>query len=152
MKESERVAAYLKKRDAPCPGCGRNLRGVVVDRCPSCDETLTVVKVIYHAPRASWASLAFGYLGLAAGVAVVVGVWPIVMTLKTGRGDPLSWDHVRLMGVVGATMGVIAAAYAWNEWADEMTQRPARFRWGWAAACWGAAPAVWLVGRAVGRW
>ncbi len=152
MKEIDRLAGYLKGRDAPCPGCGYNLRDLIGDRCPECGETLTVVKIIYHAPRASPASLVVGYMGLAVGAVVVVRVWPVVMGLKVSKGDPPSWDHVRLLGVVGATWGIIAAAYKWNDWADEMTRRPGRFRWGWAAACSLTAPLAWLVGRLVGRW
>lgn len=152
MKEIDRLAGYLKGRDAPCPGCGYNLRDLIGERCPECGEALTVMHIRYNAPRASPASLVVGYLGLACGAAVVVCVWPVLMGLKTGRGDPLSWDHVRLLAVAGATGGVGVCFYAWNEWADEMTRRPTRFRWGWAAACYLAAPLAWLVGRLVGRW
>ena len=36
----EALAAYLAGRDAVCPGCGYNLRGLKVGRCPECDEAL----------------------------------------------------------------------------------------------------------------
>lgn len=152
MKEIDRLAGYLKGRDAPCPGCGYNLRDLLGQTCPECGEALTVVKIIYNAPRASPASLVVGYLGLVAGAVVTVGVWPVVMGLKVGRGDPPSWDHIRLLAVAGATAGMVWAFHTWNQWADEMTRRPARFRWGWAAACYLTAPLAWLVGRLVGRW
>jgi hypothetical protein len=152
VKEIDRLAGYLKGRDAPCPGCGYNLRDLLGDRCPECAEELTVFKIIYHAPRASAASVVFGYIGLAAGAVVVTMIWPRVMSLRTGRGTPPSWDHVRLLAIAGATAGIVGLVYVWNDWADEMTRRTPRFRWGWAAACWLTAPLAWLVGRAVGRW
>ena len=33
---------YLRLRDVPCPGCGYNLRDLIIDHCPRCEETLTV--------------------------------------------------------------------------------------------------------------
>ncbi|MEA5613132.1 hypothetical protein [Nodularia spumigena] len=152
MKEIDRLAGYLKGRDAPCPGCGYNLRDLLGETCPECGEALTVVKIIYNAPRASPASLVVGYLGIAVGWGVLLGVWPRVMTMDINpRGIP-TWDDLRLLVIVGATLSMAVAVYLWNEWADEMTRRPARFRWGWAAACFLTAPLAWLVGRLVGRW
>lgn len=34
------VAAYLASRDAPCPGCGYNLRGLTGSACPECGKPL----------------------------------------------------------------------------------------------------------------
>src|ERR1044071_7129464 len=31
---------YLAERDAPCPGCGYNLRGLSADTCPECGVPL----------------------------------------------------------------------------------------------------------------
>ena len=152
MNEAERLAGYLKGRDAPCPGCGYNLRDLIGDRCPECAESLTVVKIIYHAPRASVASLVVGYIGLAAGWCVLAALWPYAMTLDIKpRGMP-TWDDLRLVAMIVATLSMVLVVYKWNDWADEMTRRPARFRWGWAAACFLTAPLAWLVGRSVGRW
>jgi hypothetical protein len=150
VKESERLAAYLKKRDAPCPGCGRNLRGVASDRCPSCDETLTVLKVIYRAPRASWAGFAFGAAGLLAGMAVMGAVWPRIMTMTIFvRGHPPAMDEVRFFIMLGATLGLVMLAVKWINWSDEMRcalrgsagPGPRRVgvrcrRYGWSGGSW----------------
>lgn len=146
MRESERLAAYLKKRDAPCPGCGGNLRGVTIDRCPSCDEALTVTKVIYHAPRASWAGIITGFMGLLAGSAMLAMVWPMIMDRPRWRqNDFTRWDVIHLL-LIGATLGMVTLLALWTNWSDEMRCRPARFRWGWAAACWGTVPVAWALG------
>lgn len=34
------LAEYLETRDAPCPGCFRNLRGQFGPRCPACEKRL----------------------------------------------------------------------------------------------------------------
>ncbi|MEM0913736.1 MAG: hypothetical protein AAGB29_03515 [Planctomycetota bacterium] len=36
------VAAYLRDRDAACPRCGYNVRGLTQPRCPECGHALTV--------------------------------------------------------------------------------------------------------------
>ncbi|MCC5823768.1 MAG: hypothetical protein LAT64_11780 [Phycisphaerales bacterium] len=152
MNEAERLAGYLKGRDAPCPGCGYNLRDLIGETCPECAETLSVVKIIYNAPRASVASMIVGYLGLAAGSGVLVALWPRVMTLDVRPWGRPTWDDLRLLAIIGATLGMVVVIIKWNDWSEEMTRRSARFRWSWAAACFLTVPLVWLVGRLVGRW
>jgi hypothetical protein len=153
MNEAERLAGYLKGRDAPCPGCGYNLRDLRSMTCPECDEALSVLKIRYHGPRASLASFFFGGVGVLAGMGTMLAVWPRVMTMQTFRPrGPPTIDHLRLIIMVASTLGLVVLAAKWIDWSDEMTKRPARFRWGWAAACFGSVPVVWLVGRLVGRW
>ena len=36
------LTEYLASRDEACPGCGYNLRGLVGDRCPECNQQLRV--------------------------------------------------------------------------------------------------------------
>lgn len=43
MSDSEIVRAYLAERDAHCPGCGYNLRGVREPVCPECAGELSLV-------------------------------------------------------------------------------------------------------------
>jgi hypothetical protein len=153
VKEIDRLAGYLKGRDAPCPGCGYNLRDLIGERCPECGEALTVLSIRYRGPRASLASFCLGGVGLAAGMVVMLGSWPRVLTLRImRRGRPPTMDDLRFAMVLGATIGLVVVAAKWIDWSDEMTRRPARFRWGWAAACFLTAPLAWLVGRLVGRW
>lgn len=153
MNEVERLAGYLKGRDAPCPGCGYNLRDLRSEICPECGESLSVTKIRYHGPRASLASFCFGAGGVLAGMGTMLAVWPRVMTMQAfKRGRPPSMDDLRLLIMVASTLGLVVLAAKWIDWSDEMTKRSARFRWGWAAACWGAVPCVLLVGRMVGRW
>src|SRR5262249_8711076 len=38
--ESKPLLAYVADRDAPCPRCGYNLRGLTQARCPECGEEL----------------------------------------------------------------------------------------------------------------
>lgn len=152
MKEIDRLAGYLKGRDAPCPGCGYNLRDLIGERCPECGEALTVVKIIYHAPKASLASVVVGFFGLVGGAAVLASVWPVMMQRpRRRRGDFTIWD-VKHLVLIGLTLGLTVLFAVWYDWHDEMRRRPARFRWGWAAACYLTAPLAWLVGRLMGRW
>ena len=38
--EREMVRVFLAEHDAPCPGCGYNLRGTTGDKCPECAAAL----------------------------------------------------------------------------------------------------------------
>lgn len=44
------LAEYLKTRDAPCPGCGVNLRGQLEDICPRCHKRLFLgeLRALHH--------------------------------------------------------------------------------------------------------
>ena len=43
------LADYLAETDAPCPGCGYNLRGLTVEECPECALPLSVPLLHAHA-------------------------------------------------------------------------------------------------------
>lgn len=55
---------FLSERDAPCPSCGYNLRGVVGDRCPECAQPLSL-SIARPGPAAAltwFLMLAFGWV------------------------------------------------------------------------------------------
>lgn len=154
MKEIDRLAGYLKGRDAPCPGCGHNLRDLIGLECPECGEALTVVKIIYNAPRASLAGVVFGFMGLVCGSVRLGFVWPVMMSRpqwRLRRHDITKWDGMHLM-LIAATLGMTMLLITWWHWMDEMRCRPARFRWGWAVACWLSVPSAWLLGQILEWW
>lgn len=37
---------YLADRDALCPGCGYNLRGLAGDRCPECARRISISTLV----------------------------------------------------------------------------------------------------------
>lgn len=47
MTNPDPLIAYLAAHDAPCPGCGYNLRGLQTNSCPECGRTLSL-KAILH--------------------------------------------------------------------------------------------------------
>ncbi len=61
------LAEWLAERDAPCPACGYNLRGVASDKCPECGATLEL-ELRRRRPAAGWGAfliLVFGWLFVA---------------------------------------------------------------------------------------
>jgi hypothetical protein len=62
--DADLLREYLAVRDAPCPGCGYNLRGLTTGRCPECAESLEL-RVALHDPRQAW--FIAGLVGLASG-------------------------------------------------------------------------------------
>ncbi len=51
--EREMVRVFLSEHDAPCPGCGYNLRGTPGDKCPECATPLAL-GIRNDDPRSRW--------------------------------------------------------------------------------------------------
>jgi len=54
------LAAFLAERDAPCPGCGYNLRGLTTGRCPECDRELTLEIRLVEPRLGPWVAAVVG--------------------------------------------------------------------------------------------
>lgn len=59
MSEAESLIEYLATHDAPCPGCGYNLRGLKANECPECARTFLLQELIESQRRRSpfWANI-----------------------------------------------------------------------------------------------
>lgn len=62
--DQDQLADFLAERDAECPSCGYNLRGLTSDRCPECNQLLAL-RVNLAEPRL--AAFVTALVGLAAG-------------------------------------------------------------------------------------
>ena len=51
--EREMVRVFLSEHDAPCPGCGYNLRGTPGDKCPECAAPLAL-GIRHDDPKSRW--------------------------------------------------------------------------------------------------
>lgn len=58
------LTAYLSERDAACPGCGYNLRGLTGRACPECNQRLRLLVGLEEPKLGLWIA---GLLGAAAG-------------------------------------------------------------------------------------
>lgn len=154
MNERDRLIGYLNGRDVPCPGCGYNLRGLRVTSCPECDEPLTV-RSIRYVRRSPWTpSFVFGAVGFVPAALLILWIWFDAWNWPRffRRGRLPNADDLRLVFLILVTVGVAAGFWKWFDWSDELTRRSARFRWGWAIACWVFLPLALIAGRLMGRW
>lgn len=152
MNEADRLAGYLHGRDAACPGCGYNLRGLRGTACPECGEGLTVQKIRYQRASPLTPSFFVGSAGLLAGGVLLLVAWSAAWRwAPSSRGEMTATD-AKLGLMIASTLGLVASVAWWLDWSGEMTRRSAGFRWRWAAACWVWAGAGLVVGRLVGRW
>src|SRR5690242_20481338 len=55
MDDSATLRAFLAERDAPCPACGYNLRGIEEPLCPECGGTVELA--IGRRSSAAWVLL-----------------------------------------------------------------------------------------------
>src|SRR5436309_13433704 len=89
------LVGWLRERDAPCPLCQYNLRGLTVPRCPECGHGLQLSVSIVDPDVKPWVTLAVAVCG-SAGLGVTVGC----IVLREGmphEGSLLDWALVLFM-------------------------------------------------------
>ena len=64
------LCALLADTDAPCPGCGYNLRGLRTSECPECGDPLAI-RLSRRAPKHAAIALAGVPVAAGAGYAIV---------------------------------------------------------------------------------
>lgn len=141
--QGDQLKTFLAERDAPCPNCGYNLRGLTSDRCPECEHGL-VLSVGLAEPRI--AAFVFGLLGvgMSVGFSALLLAWVGLMFLRRGRGGmPPRSDLVPLVASV-AVGGTILALL--------VTRRRRWFGRLSPAGRWWAAVAATLVALAFPVW
>jgi len=75
--DSEMLQRFLAERDATCPSCGYNLRGLTTDRCPECNQSLTLQVALTEPKLASFVA---GVVGVSCGTGfcAVVLAWALL--------------------------------------------------------------------------
>lgn len=137
----EALRDYLRDRDAACPGCGYNLRGLDADSCPECGRRLRLGLVRGGRASSWW----FGLLGLCAGL-LVSGLVALFLVGSIVMDNNADEPEAMLAGVllVGA-----AGVQAWGLSRWIVGGRPT---WGGAAVAWtlGMGPVLALWGVMLG--
>lgn len=78
--EEALLVAFLRDRDAPCPGCGYNLRGLGAARCPECGHRLRLAVERPERGHGAWAAVvAATWAGAGAGL--------VFLAIALGRGN-----------------------------------------------------------------
>lgn len=123
---------FLASRDAICPVCRYDLRGVTTNRCPECGHALALSLGGYQRFPLWW------YLGFAGPVAlmgfhILVMVGLVYACLRRGRCPSMSWMAWIFTTVLMNTAIVIA----WTRWGytalqDRPYRRAAAICGGWA--------------------
>ncbi len=152
--EASALRHFLADRDAPCPGCGYNLRGLASDRCPECNNAvrLTVGLVDHGIGSLVAAAIGLGACGAAAAVLLGICGW-----LWIRRGSPTDEEFVILF-VIPAVVVALDAAGVFILVSRRARARFLNLRSGRrllvVAACWGTSGVVvvawtWLMLRNV---
>lgn len=77
------LAEYLANRDEACPGCKYNLRGLVGDRCPECNQQL-VLRIALTEPRLGGFLAALVGLSIGAGFNGLLTVYGLIVFESRG--------------------------------------------------------------------
>lgn len=127
----EELKSFLASRDAPCPGCGYNLRGLIADRCPECNEELRLQVGLVEPKLASFLA---GLIGLACGAGFywVVLAWACVMRLMRTWGP----SPIELGVIIFFSLVLGAALWGWLRLRSRLRGMNPTARVALAALCW----------------
>ena len=103
------LQAYLASVDAPCPGCGYNLRGTTTTRCPECGSPIALGIVSPNARRAPWflATLALSLTLIVDWVAMLMVLVPgFLLGTPNMGGTPLYWKALLALFLLGFSAGI----------------------------------------------
>jgi hypothetical protein len=132
--DSAFLRAYLAGRDAPCPNCDYNLRGLTGDRCPECGLEL-VLRVSLSEPKLG--AFLTGLVGLSAGAGFsgLIFLYWLLQTFFIRMG---SSNEPRLLTIMlGGLIIESAALLGWLKSRRRLRLMTSRSRWSLAYACWG---------------
>ncbi len=122
------LVEFLSDADAPCPGCGYNLRGLTSARCPECNEALEL-KVTLAEPGLA------GFLSALVPAACALGFSAILFLWGSVAGAPRG-DLSRI-GLAALVMGAVTGALIGGR--RRFSRLGAGARAGVIAACWALA-------------
>ncbi|MGV6813678.1 MAG: hypothetical protein ACWA5W_01570 [Phycisphaerales bacterium] len=126
----EMMVAYLESHDAPCPVCGYNLRGVVLEVCPECQAPITLAIGSEQARLGPWlfAMLSFA---MALGFDAVVGMLLVVPIVMSGGEQ----DAELFLSGSLVTLGLVSVGMLWvlmvrkRAWLAMARRRQMRAAW-----------------------
>ncbi len=148
--ERDLLGEFLAHRDAPCPGCGYNLRGLREPRCPECNQPLRMSVALVEPALGLWLAAVLGLGAVGAGALfMLLGV--VILSVSESRWRwPRGEEFVLLVLIPAAVLVVDGLAVWWlgarrgRRWFRSLTMT----RRAWvAAACWGLSLSVfagWL--------
>ena len=100
---------FLADRDIPCPGCGYNLRGLTTDRCPECNQPLSLRVGLTEPRLGPWLAAISGALS-GAGACLVCLALVVILTFRWGPPRGRDLFAVVVLPMIGlATQGIAAA-------------------------------------------
>lgn len=133
VSDDEMLRAFVAVRDAPCPVCGYNLRGLLDTRCPECGRRL-MLAVGTTEPRLG--SFITGMVGLSSGLgfSALLLMYIVFQRFIARTGFSPSGLEVALL-LAGLAIGGGGLAI-WVKMRRRLGRASEPVRWGAAAAAW----------------
>jgi hypothetical protein len=101
--DAQDLRNYLATRDAACPSCGYNLRGLSVQACPECNQEIGL-RVALTEPRIGLFLVGVVGWALGAGFSLLLLVFVLFSSLKYSRSIGPSDYGFLVTLTVGATL------------------------------------------------
>lgn len=119
------IVAFLAGKDAGCPACGYNLRGITRPRCPECDHRIELAFARLDPLRRLRGRLMVVHAACASTAAyfVVTGLLAFVQSRRFGTGATLSFW---LGTVLSAALLVLSLVAIWRLWLGQERGRATR--------------------------
>ncbi len=123
------LALFLSRHDVACPGCGYNLRGVTLGKCPECAKPIELWIRGEEPKRTAYMT---GLIAISAGVGfhALLLAWIAWMRMIQRRGGPRLWEIWPVYVGVGA--GVLMLCL-WVRSRRRLVWREGGRAWAWVA-------------------
>jgi hypothetical protein len=151
-RQTDQLRAFLADSDTPCPNCAYNLRTLTTDRCPECNEQLTLEARITNPRLGPLIAAAAGLLtgaGAAAAFFTVMGLYAIKRGGISGPAAAFVFTYYPVIVVVAeGSLSLLLLRGPGRTWFRRL-QEPGR--WLVILGAWGlTATAVFVFIRMIG--
>lgn len=87
QNDLDALREYLATRDAACPSCGYNLRGLTSDHCPECHQEIAL-RVSLVEPRVGLFLVGVVGWAMGAGFSVLLQIYSVIAFIRFGSFGP----------------------------------------------------------------
>jgi len=99
IDNAQALREFLATRDAACPSCGYNLRGLVGGMCPECNQEIAL-RIALVDPRVGLFLVGVVGWALGAGFSILLLVYLLIVSIRIGNFGPGEQLLILLLGAL----------------------------------------------------
>lgn len=128
------LLAYLADRDVACPGCGYNLRGLLRQACPECNQDLRLTVGLVEPRLGLWLAAVIG-AAVGLGLNLLLLIYLAIVLLRESGIGAFMWAFLIHNAVGLVVQGLLLLALL--KWGRRIRRWPAKLRAATVLFAWG---------------